>query len=57
VIVVAHRPNLLANLDRIAVIADGAVKALGPSSIILSGGGVTPLHAPRKASMNAGAAA
>jgi PrtD family type I secretion system ABC transporter len=36
VIVVGHRPALMARLDRLAILNDGAIEAIGPAGAILS---------------------
>ena len=35
-IIVAHRPSILANVDKILVLKQGAVEAIGPREEILS---------------------
>ena len=37
VVVVGHRPTLLAELDKIAVMNDGAIQAFGPAVAVLAG--------------------
>ncbi len=36
VIVVAHRPNVLAAVDRVLVLRDGAIEMLGPTEQVLA---------------------
>ncbi len=53
VIVVGHRPGLMSELDRIVVLKDGAVAAIGPAAAVLwrlQGAREQPVHAlPAKA--------
>jgi ABC-type protease/lipase transport system fused ATPase/permease subunit len=35
VVIVAHRPSLLSSVDKLLVLADGAVQAFGPRSEIM----------------------